>query len=628
MSTSSGDHPAGWWVIAPLSLFGFLIGVAILTTRSAYGASDLMMLALLYASLAGGLFSLGRLLALGGIALELTGALLMGLVWAWHLREQIRTPGSANTLWTAEGMSVFLAAACVVAGTQYVLGRRSFLGPPAARRLVVALLASAITFVLVGVMGYRGSDTFRWHLLRHNSLVGTPAFHLLSPRVDELEELDWTAHAGGSPIAQAAWQLASGTVDVVAESDQSQTPPDVVFVMLDTLRADALAAYGGDSGWMPALNRLADQGLVFTNLLANASWTRPSVASFFTGLAPEEHGAAGWSFSISPGVVTMAEVFKRRGYDTAAFVANHAAINSGGAFDRGFDVFEPLNDSTHAYARADYVSGRVSSWLEEREPTDDGSPLFLYVHYLDPHVPYLSSRAPDTFVDRALSIEPVARYSDELQFLDRHLARLFASLDERLHGRRVTLVTSDHGEEFGEHDARGHGQTLYSEVLDIPAVLLLSDERGSTPRGTVEHALEGRDFFELLVAAAGEKADVPALAATLSSDVRVASITNTMDRGRSSIIPYLIRPYRHSIYSRMVQRGGWKLIWSAYGPTYELYDLAADPEEVDNRAGRRPDLLRSLKDELDVTPPRWRRSATIEISEETLERLRSLGYIR
>ena len=78
----------------------------------------------------------------------------------------------------------------------------------------------------------------------------------------------------------------------------------------------------------------------------------------------------------------------------------------------------------------------------------------------------------------------------------------------------------------------------------------------------------------------------------------------------------------------MVQRGGWKLIWSAYGPTYELYDLAADPEEVDNRAGRRPDLLRSLKDELDVTPPRWRRSATIEISEETLERLRSLGYIR
>ena len=158
MSTSSGDHPAGWWVITPLSLFGFLIGVAILTTRSAYGASDLMMLALLYASLACGLFSFGRLLALGGI-----------------------------------------------------------------------------TFALVGVVGCRGSDTFRWHLLRHNRVVGTPAFHLLSPRVDELEELDWTAHAGGTPIAQAAWQLASGTVDFIAESDQSQALPDVVFVMLDTL---------------------------------------------------------------------------------------------------------------------------------------------------------------------------------------------------------------------------------------------------------------------------------------------------------------------------------------------------------------------------------------------------------
>ena len=231
-------------------------------------------------------------------------------------------------------------------------------------------------------------------------------------------------------------------------------------------------------------------------------------------------------------------------------------------------------------------------------------------------------------MDRVLSIEPVARYRDELQFLDLHLARLFASLDDRLRGPRVTLVTSDHGEEFGEHDGRGHGQTLYSEVLDIPAVLLLSDERGSTPRGTVEAALEGRDFFELLLALAGEKVDVPALAVALSRDVRVASTTNTKDPGRSSLMHYLLRPYRHSIYSRMVQRGDWKLIWSAYGPTSELYDLAADPEEVDNRARRRPDLLRSLKEELDLRPPEWKRSATIRISEESLERRRGLGYIR
>ncbi len=224
MSTSSGDHSAGWWIVTPLSLFGFLIGVAILTTRSAYGASDLMMLALLYASLACGLFSLGRLLAFGGIVLELSGTLLIGLVGAWHLREQIRPPGGETTLWTAEGMSVFLAVACVVAVTQYVLARRCRPGPRAARRLVVSLSASAITFVLVGFAGYAGSDTFKWHLLRHNRLIGTPVFHILSPRVDELEDLDWTAHAVGAPIAQAAWQLASQTVDVGAESDQSQAP--------------------------------------------------------------------------------------------------------------------------------------------------------------------------------------------------------------------------------------------------------------------------------------------------------------------------------------------------------------------------------------------------------------------
>ena len=150
----------------------------------------------------------------------------------------------------------------------------------------------------------------------------------------------------------------------------------------------------------------------------------------------------------------MAEVFQRRGYETAAFVANHEAVNVNSNFDRGFDLFEPLEDPGQSYARADFVTDRVSDWRTDRESSGERRPMFLYVHYLDPHVPYLSSG--EEKLDVVSHAEAWSFYRDEVRFLDAELERLFRMLRERSSALRVTFVTADHGEEFGEHDARGH----------------------------------------------------------------------------------------------------------------------------------------------------------------------------
>ena len=109
---------------------------------------------------------------------------------------------------------------------------------------------------------------------------------------------------------------------------------------------------------------------------------------------------------------------------------------------------------------------------------------------------------------------------------------------------------------------------------------------------------------------------------------RVASLQFEKDPGRSELIHYLLRPYRDHIYNRMIQRGDWRYIWSAFGRTDELYDLSTDPLERRNVARRQPELVASLKAELDEIPPHWTQPVPIRLSEEALQRLRQLGYIR
>lgn len=647
------------------AVWAFLFLVAWRTTQSTYAIRDLVALAALYALLAGGLVAAAQALATTGAPGRAAGALLVGLVLGWHLREQVRIEGAGATLWTVQGTIEFLPLVLVPALLFWILQRRAATtagdtASPARRPLVWWAAATVAFFALLGATVY-SSNTLRWHLLRHNRMVGSVAFLLFGRPVADIEAEDWDDHSRGAPLGQPEWvfelyEAGSATggagTDVAPTQPVAERRPDIVFVMLDTLRADSLAAFGGDPEWMPELNALTDETLLFTDVIANSSWTRPSVASFFTGLPQEEHGALSFLFRISSGALTLAELLASQGYETAAFVANSVIVDPASGYHRGFDTFEYVSNPPGEYARADVLTDRVAAFLAARrdgeagagdrgsgtgpgDPADatdasprEQAPLFLYVHYLDPHVPYMSTPSEGAEI-LPQSTDGIRRYyADELRFLDGQLARLMGTLDVELDPRRLTMVASDHGEEFGEHDGMGHSQTLYSEVIEIP-VIVQDRTAGPAPSGRVDAPLEGRDFFDLLLQAAVNKhVDVPEWAASSARANRFASLSFTKNPGRFPFIHALIRPYRHRIFDRLIQRGDWRLIWSAFGETDELYDLSTDPGERRNVARAHPDVVRSLHDVLDVTPPYWVRPAPVDLSPERIEELRALGYIR
>ncbi|MFT7462289.1 MAG: choline-sulfatase [Pseudohongiellaceae bacterium] len=167
-------------------------------------------------------------------------------------------------------------------------------------------------------------------------------------------------------------------------SELAPTHPNVVVVLVDTLRADRLGAHGSQRNITPKLDALAAQSVVFSRAIAPANWTKPSVASLFTGLYPERHGAVASAArdqshsALAPQLTTLAEVLGDAGFDTAAFITN-PHINVAGQFDQGFGHFvQPAETAV-------VLVNQAGTWLDERA---NDRPFFLYLHLIDPHSPY------------------------------------------------------------------------------------------------------------------------------------------------------------------------------------------------------------------------------------------------
>jgi arylsulfatase A-like enzyme len=528
-------------------------------------------------------------LPLGGAAALAVGALLV-----WQLREQAEVPGSRE---------VFAVAVAAAGALVFALGLPS--RGASARRAAAHLGAAAALGAGVVLAGWHGSNAFRWHLLRHNTAIGTPVWWALGQPVDELRSRLWEEAAQVSPAEAAA--------AAPAPPAASGAPaPNLVFVLIDTLRADVLRAWGGAGDLAPNLESLAERSIVFTDVIANATWTRPSVASMFTGVQPEVHGAVDRPYGLPQAFRTLAEVLRERGFDTAAFVSNYGAVGRDAGFAQGFAHFDELDGGEYSYARAERVNDAVLAWLERRGA--DAAPVFLYVHYLDPHTPYLSGGRPSHRT--ALARES---YDLEVRYLDGELPRLLRGVGSALPGPTVWFITSDHGEEFGEHGEVGHGQSLYREVLALPALLALPDGRS----GRSGEKLEARDFFDLLLRLLAEPdLDVTAWAAARARETRYASIYST-----TSKFPWH-RAYKRNVAMRGFEREGRYLIWSAYGDTVELYDLEQDPQQERNLAQDHPELARELRRSLDTQIERFTLREDIEQDDESLELLRRLGYIQ
>ncbi|RIL03872.1 MAG: hypothetical protein DCC75_12830, partial [Proteobacteria bacterium] len=265
------------------------------------------------------------------------------------------------------------------------------------------------------------------------------------------------------------------------------TGKNVILVMLDTLRADHVGFFGYERDTTPALDRFASENLAFVNAITSAPWTPPAVGSMFTGLYASSHGmmppngrelARKSSSSLGDANLTLAEILKEQGYQTAA-VSPNPWIKSEFGYAQGFDNFYYRDR-----ARADEINRAAFKVLDSFSKE---SPFLLYLHYLDPHDPYnppgeYSTKFKGSLNARTYTPEIMADinlYDGEIRFMDDMLGRLFEELRSRkLWDESIILIIADHGEQFKERGFQGHGFHLYNEEVHVPLFLKADGRRG------------------------------------------------------------------------------------------------------------------------------------------------------
>jgi arylsulfatase A-like enzyme len=436
--------------------------------------------------------------------------------------------------------------------------------------------------------------------------------------------------------------------------------PNVILVIVDTLRADALDLYDASGVRTPALRRLARDGTLFRAAFAQASWTKPSIASILTGLYPSSHGAVHKPSQLPDSVVTLAEAFQAFGYTTGGIVTN---INLAPSFNfqQGFEEYAYLTpdylfgaeDSSsrlllyeiarraaarlsggvrpgQAYQPAELVNARAYEWLDRHQDER----FFLLLHYMEPHDPYFThpddgraiARATLPDPDPELANELRRRYRGEIEHWDAQLGELLDELERRgLYRNALIAVTSDHGEEFQDHGGWWHGLTLYDEQIGVPLVVKWPRERrGAGPvwRGQVE-------TIDLVPTLLGQ------IGAPIPPNLHGEDLLDPAGTGDGEREVFAEEDHEGNVL-QAVREGGWKLIRANPGNPrglgeIELYDLAADPAERENLAAREAVRARILLDDLEelavYAASQAREQQDVEIGRAECERLKALGYV-
>jgi arylsulfatase A-like enzyme len=286
----------------------------------------------------------------------------------------------------------------------------------------------------------------------------------------------WLLVALAAGLALAVPLLLRGTAPPDAEPQAAPSPgavgarPNVIVMLVDTLRADHLGMYGYERDTSPALDEWAAGAVVFQQAYALSSWTRPSTVSLLTGLDPIHHRVEDRLDVIPQHVRLLSERLKERGYATFGAITN-PHVSAAWAFDRGFDDYVDLKETGRGTA-ADAVADHV---IALGEALAASQPFFLYLHLIDPHTPFdppppydtLFADDPDDAVEWA-----IGGYDGEIAFVDEQLGRMLAALRARgLEDDTLTILVSDHGEELMERGNIGHGVHLFEEVVRVPLVI-------------------------------------------------------------------------------------------------------------------------------------------------------------
>ena len=424
-----------------------------------------------------------------------------------------------------------------------------------------------------------------------------------------------------------------------------QRRPNVIVYLVDTLRADHLGCYGGRRGTSPRIDGFAARSALFERAVAQSSWTRPAVASILTGLEPHRHGAEQRLEGLAASFDTLPEILRRAHYETAAFVSS-AVITAKFGFGQGFDTFEQRvkEDIEPEQPTSAWVNAQALRWLDQR---DRGRPFFLFLHTLDPHIPYTPAEAfrrrlaPDAD-PRAGAVENVVALRDHLrpttardekelpELYDAEIAgndaafgRLLAELEARDLDEPLLLVfLSDHGEELFDHGGWEHGATLYQELVHVP--LLLKLPRGVGAGRRIEETVRQIDVLPTVL---------DALSLAIPGDLQGRSLLPLLqDQARRAPAAFSSLDLDGRRIESVVL-GSRKLVHTLAHDRrtvgFELYDLASDPGERRDLSPSAPAAVRGLSWLIEQRARADGPAApAVDLDPELERELRALGYLR
>ena len=445
-------------------------------------------------------------------------------------------------------------------------------------------------------------------------------------------------------------------LEVVTERERltaSPETPNIVFVVMDTLRADRTHLSGYERETTPHLARLSERAIVYDDAISTSSWTWPATASFLTGLPPEAHGVllhrSSW---LAHSLTTLPEALQERGYTTGGFSAN-PLVSGNKNFSQGFERFDA--------PQSEFVSGEVVmpaclAWVREHARHR----FFLYLHLADPHVPHephpeeltrLGLSRPDDFPEhgyqlahnvlRQQLLQPPVGETQIAEVLppahirwiddeydacvatgDRHLGSLLDLLEsEGLMDNTIIAFVGDHGEELLDHGALDHARTLHPELVRVP---MLIAGPGISP-ARITHPTSTRHLGPTLARIGGAELEVARGAIDLADPTGVAApaVHFRTDKGF----------WGHDAKATIlgVRVGDLSLHWAPDAketPAYRLYDLSLDPTEQNDLSAARPEDVERLSALIEAHQRSWAgaRPESLEGGARAAAMLRAIGY--
>ena len=426
-------------------------------------------------------------------------------------------------------------------------------------------------------------------------------------------------------------------------SEQASDKPNIIIIVLDALRPDHLSCYGYPRNTSPNIDKLAKEGTLFTQAISAAGWTAESVPSILTGTYPYTHQVRDWNLPLNPSIITIQSILRSKGYSTLLF-SNHGGIRL--LPHEGFDTVKhyPLNTNEHRLNKS------IAEWLQENKEKN----FFVYLHYHEPHVPYV---APEEYKNKFLKDKYrikkerpisgnksqwgryagkgkipyiiaengitdvsyyIALYDGAISYADTQVGHLIKKLqDLELLDNTLIFVTADHGEMLGDHGQYFNHGTCWESVIRVP--LIIRFPKIFPQNKTISQLTSLIDIVPTILEIAG--IDSP-------SYIEGKSLLSLLHNENHSLHSYVYSSAHKMASIRSLE---WKLLWTHYRffilpfNFYRLYDLIEDPQEEYNAARRNKVKFKEFIKILE----RYKTKDIFDkkkLSEEQKGILKSLGY--